>query len=224
PSTAGYYWVQTAESGSTSQPQLSVTWTDVPDPTVNPSVPPLTETGLGVPPGTSFYGSGNESTNLVNGNLVVSVPVVPGKPGRGVTLSMSAVYNHQIWPNGAAQPASSDYPLGLGWRLHLGQIAFLGSGPNSGGFLYIVPTGEQHLLQPNVDGYYYSTDATYLRYSHARNTLWFKDGTQHRFNWITGSGQPDANIRSVTQIVDTNGNYISVLYEVDAGNSNSSRI
>jgi hypothetical protein len=94
PTTDGpWYQISTSEEPVLPRPVLSVTYTE--NPPNNSAIP--NETGLGMLPNVNYYGAGGESTNLLNGNLVVAWPAFPSRPGRSVALSMNAVYNAQMW-------------------------------------------------------------------------------------------------------------------------------
>ncbi|MBI1748158.1 MAG: hypothetical protein HYR55_16465, partial [Acidobacteria bacterium] len=64
PTSNGGWSIYTSESTPANQPVLEITYTDIPD----PSAVLANEQGLGVQPNGNYYGSGNESANLLNGN------------------------------------------------------------------------------------------------------------------------------------------------------------
>ena len=171
------------------------------------SPPGRTRGAATVPPPAT---SGTETNG--NKNFTFALPVA-GLPGRGLSASLSLVYNSAVWNKSTAASTGftwmtydvdSSWPA-TGWRMTLGQIENQGSA----GYTLIDADGTRHALSLTSTSHYDTTDGTFIHYfgGSASGTLYYPDGTVATF----GAGGGGYRLYP-TQIKDRNGNYISISY------------
>lgn len=198
-----------------------------------PSVDPLPDdesgslygpgNGVGSPPGTTKPGGklppvAIPGTENGNRNFSFALPVA-GLSGRGLGVSLSLVYNSQLWNKSIAPGDSSTwmtYDVDSGWpgpgfRMGFGQIEDQGSF----GFTLTDPDGTRHALVGSGNNYD-STDGTFIHYyvngiTHTY-TLSYPDGTTVSYG-ASGGGYRYYPIK----ITDRNGNYITIAYNGTSG-------
>ena len=173
---------------------------------------------VGSPPGRTRNGAavpapatGGTETNG-NKNFTFALPVA-GLPGRGISASLSLVYNSAVWnkstaPLGGATWMTYDVDASwpaTGWRMTLGQIENQGSA----GFTLINADGTRHALSLTSTSHYDTTDGTFIHYhgGSTAGTLYYPDGTIATY----GAGGGGYRLYP-TQIKDRNGNYITISY------------
>jgi len=183
--------------------------------------------GVGSPPGTKKPGAVSppvvaQGTENGNQNFSFALPIV-GLSGRGPGVSLSLVYNSQVWNKSTASDSSTwmSYDVDSGWpgpgfRLGFGQIE------DQGDFGYTLtdPDGTRHALVYS-GGYSYSsgydydtTDGTFIHYHHSStvHALYYADGT------VVTYGASGGGLRQYpTRITDRNGNYITIAYAGTSG-------
>lgn len=156
---------------------------------------------------------GLDSINLMNGNLVLKVPIGSAYPvGGGLSYGLSLVYNSKAWDFQETyyqgQPYSQALPdrlsnAGMGWSLSLGRLIDPTHPVNDyapGRWVYIGPDGAEHLfyaglqtvgpagVDPCASGACYSRDGSYLRLTTVSSTqrvVEHPDGTRHFFQLFT---------------------------------------
>jgi RHS repeat-associated protein len=161
------------------------------------------------------------------GNFSFGVPVA-SIPGRGIDGSVGIIYNSQLWNKstvGAGDVYTYDVNndwLAPGFDLSLGTLDALRSGGSVQDRRYSVtaPDGTRHELvykeaiRYGVQSYYWeSTDSSFYRLLAQEGTydepLWVKDDQGN----LTMYGSMAADGRRYTaQIIDRNGNYLSIAY------------
>lgn len=171
---------------------------------------------VGSPPGRSRPGAGTPAAAAggteTNGNknFTFALPVA-GLPGRGLDVSLSLVYNSQVWNKSTISSSTymtydvdSGWPA-TGWRLSLGQIEDQGSY----GFTLIDADGTRHALVYTSSNNYDTTDGTFIHYhgGASSGTLSYPDGTMAYY----GAGGGGYRIYP-TEIIDRNGNFILISY------------
>ena len=178
---------------------------------------------VGTPPGrtrpgaeTPAAGTGGTETNG-NKNFTFALPVA-GLPGRGISASLSLVYNSSVW-NKSTSPSTgftwltydvdSSWPA-TGWRMTLGQLESQGSS----GFTLVDANGTRHALSLTSTSNYDTTDGTFIHYTGGTTsgTLYYPDGTIATY----GAGGGGYRLYP-TQIKDRNGNFISISYTGTSG-------
>lgn len=173
---------------------------------------------VGSPPGRTRGGAtapapviGATQTNG-NKNFTFALPAA-GLPGRGLSASLSLVYNSAVWNKSTAPSTGytwmtydvdSSWPA-TGWRMTLGQIENQGSS----GFTLVDADGTRHALSLTSTSHYDTADGTFIHYhgGSSSGTLYYPDGTVATF----GAGGGGYRLYP-TQIKDRNGNYISISY------------
>jgi hypothetical protein len=128
---------------------------------------------VGSPPGRTRGGAttpapatGGTETNG-NKNFIFALPVA-GLPGRGISASLSLVYNSAVWNKSTAPLGGSTWMTydvdaswpAAGWRMTLGQIENQGSA----GFTLIAANGTRHALSLTSTSHYDTTDGTFIHY------------------------------------------------------------
>lgn len=173
---------------------------------------------VGSPPGKTKPGA-KTSAVATNGtetnggqNFTFGLPIV-GMAGRGVDVSLSLVYNSQLW-NKSTDPGTSStfmtYDVDSGWtgpgfRLGFGQIEDQGSF----GFTLTEADGTRRQLTFVTGTTFETSDGSFIRYigGSAFGTLYYPDGT------IVFYGAGGGGYRLYpTKITDRNGNYILISY------------
>jgi len=189
------------------------------DPLPDYETPSLYQPGnaIGSPPGRRRVGAptppaadGVEGENG-NKNFTFSLPLA-GSPGRGISTSVSLVYNSNVWNKSTDSSSStwmtydvdSSWPA-TGWRITLGQIEDQGSN----GFTLTDVDGTRHALVYTSANNYDTTDGTFIHYygGSGWGILYYPDGTIAYY----GAGNGGYRLYP-TQIVDRNGNYIVISY------------
>jgi RHS repeat-associated protein len=148
-------------------------------------------------------------------NFTFGLPVA-GLAGRGLNVSLSLVYNSQVWnksTDGSTTYMTYDVDSGwpaTGWRISLGQIEDQGSY----GFTLTEPNGTRRALVYTSAYNYDTTDGSFIHYygGSGWGTLYYPDGTQVYY------GAAGGGYRSYpTEIIDRNGNYILISYAGTSG-------
>ncbi|HBB94675.1 MAG TPA: hypothetical protein DC054_04735 [Blastocatellia bacterium] len=177
---------------------------------------------IGSPPGKKKPGAltppvSTGGTETGNQNFSFALPVV-GMSGRGVGVSLSLVYNSQLW-NKSVDPSNSStwltYDVDSGWpapgfRLSFGQIEDQGDS-----FTLTDPDGTRHALTWTSTDNYDSTDGTFIHYNGggtSSGTLYYPDGTVVTYGASGGYWR-----LYPTKITDRNGNYITIAYNGTSG-------
>jgi len=174
--------------------------------------------GRGDPPGHPMdAGAGS-------GNFQLSAPVL-SLPGRGIDLSLGLAYNSRVWNKAGTAinfDIDRDWPA-PGWSLGFPKVVDLGMG----GSMIVDPDGTRHSFSGEVTPYSngaidfrgHTADGTlidYGSYRHASGVLtWAEvnlpDGSQIYYNCQGPGGM------FPTQIIDPNGNYITITYVNNTG-------
>jgi RHS repeat-associated protein len=178
---------------------------------------------VGTPPGRTRGGAtvpapttGGTETNG-NKNYTFALPVA-GLPGRGISASLSLVYNSSVWNKSTAPSTGytwmtydvdSSWPA-TGWRMTLGQIENQGSS----GFTLVDANGTRHAMSLTSTSHYDTTDGTFIHYhgGSTSGTLYYPNGTIATF----GAGGGGYRLYP-TKITDRNGNYIVISYSGTSG-------
>ncbi len=175
------------------------------------------DNAVGSPPGKRKAGAltpavATEGTESGNQNFTFALPVA-GLGGRGLGVSLSLVYNSQVF-NKSTDPFDNStwmsYDVDSGWpapgfRLGFGQIE------DQGGFGFTLTDadGTRHALTQTSAFNYETTDGTFIHFTGGSGwgTLFYPDGTRVSY------GAAGGGIRSYPiQITDRNGNYILISY------------
>jgi RHS repeat-associated protein len=173
---------------------------------------------VGAPPGrtrggatTAAPATGGTETNG-NKNFTFALPVA-GLRGRGLSASLSLVYNSAVWNKSTAPIGGSTWMTydvdanwpATGWRMTLGQLENQGSA----GYTLVDADGTRHALSLTSTSHYDTSDGTFIHYhgGSSSGTLYYSDGTVATF----GAGGGGYRLYP-TQIKDRNGNYISISY------------
>jgi RHS repeat-associated protein len=163
-------------------------------------------------PGASTPAAATQGTEHGNQNFTFALPVA-GSAGRGPGVSLSLVYNSQLWNKSTDSGDNSTwmtYDVDSGWpaqgfRLGFGQIEDQGSS----GFTLTDPDGTRHALVHGTGFNYDTTDGTFIHYygGAGYGTLYYTDGT------IVSYGAGGGGYRIYpTRITDRNGNFIEISY------------
>lgn len=174
--------------------------------------------GRGHPPGHPLdNGAGS-------GNFQMLAPVLD-LPGRGIDLSLGLAYNSRVWNKAGTQinfDIDRDWPA-PGWSLGFPKVVDLGLG----GSMIVDPDGTRHSFSGEVTPYSngaidfrgHTADGTlidYGSYRHASGMLiWAEvnrpDGSQIYYSCLGPGGMYP------TQVIDANGNYITITYVHNTG-------
>ena len=155
---------------------------------------------------------GIDNINLMNGNLILKVPIGSPYPvGGGLSYGLSLVYNSKAWdfqetffqglPYSQAVPDRLSN-AGMGWSLSLGRLLDPNrpvNGYQAVRWTYVGPDGAEHAFYqglqtvgpPGVDPCVtacYSRDGSYLRMttvSSSQRIVEYPDGTRHVFQLFT---------------------------------------
>lgn len=200
----------------------------------------------GFSPEKVYAKSGNESVDIQNGNVALTIPLGQRFPvDAGFSYGLSLIYNSEIWdfsvreaPNG--EPGllgekTTTSNAGLGWRLTLGELRGPSSSWNElGRWVFVSPDGARHVFyktlhaqeggdQPANDPVMYTRDGSYLRlrpYDHPVGPVVdFPDGRRFVFEKVNSRFGPGA-LPVLRSIEDSFGEeYLSVDYSyVEADN------
>jgi RHS repeat-associated protein len=149
-------------------------------------------------------------------NFEFAVPII-GLGGRGLGTSLTLFYNSRVWSrrsNNVAFDAIVGEPA-PGFSLGFGRIVVydVGAGGNpTCKFMLIDPDGTRHYLGSgnySTSATYTTTDGTNIKYignASVGGTLIYPDGTNVDINVVNNRLLP-------TQILDTNGNYLTITYK-----------
>src|ERR1044072_4179165 len=178
---------------------------------------------VGSPPGKRKGGAGPRPVPKLPGfengnqNFNFALPIV-GLAGRGPDVSLSLVYNSQLWNKSVAPGDSSTWMTfdvdsgwtGAGFRMGFGQIEDQGSA----GFTLTDADGTRHALVFSSVNHFDTTDGTFIHYfgGSASGTLYYPDGTMVTY----GAGGGGLRIYP-TSITHPNGNYIVISYAGTSG-------
>ncbi|HEV7475020.1 MAG TPA: DUF4329 domain-containing protein [Pyrinomonadaceae bacterium] len=173
--------------------------------------------GRGNPPGHPIDGGAGSS------NFQISAPLL-GLEGRGLNVSLGLTYNSRVW-NKASNVINfdidRDWPA-PGWSLGFGKILDLGAG----GSMIVDADGTRHSFTGNIGPSSggtlftgHTTDGTLIQYQTWKNAsglmtfgeLNLPDGSQIHY-YATGPGGVFP-----TDVVDANGNYITITYVNNTG-------
>lgn len=158
-----------------------------------------------------------------SGNFQMGAPVLD-LAGRGIGLKLSLIYNSQVWNRSGSQithDIDQDWPA-AGWSLGFGRLIKMGTS----GSMLVDADGTRHSYTGTMNSYSwgsyfngYTTDSTFVNYSHSANaqgiityaSASYPNGTVIQY------GAPGRNAVYPTQILDPNGNYITITYVNNAG-------
>lgn len=173
---------------------------------------------VGSPPGKTKPGAttasvaANATETNGNRNFTFALPIT-GFTGRGVDVSLSLIYNSQLW-NKSTAPANNStwmtYDVDSGWtgpgfRIGFGQIEDQGSF----GFTLTDADGTRHALVHTGGNNYATIDGTFVQFTGGSGwgTLFYPDGTRVTY------GAAGGGLRSYpTMVTDRNGNYVLISY------------
>jgi RHS repeat-associated protein len=159
-----------------------------------------------------------------SGNFQLSAPIL-GLPGRGIDVSLALTYNSRLWNKAGSQinyDIDRDWPA-AGWALGFGKVVGI-AGTTAA--MIIDADGTRHGFNGIPTTYSYgqlftahTTDGTFIDYSTWRQAngwmTWAEvnlpNGSQIHYN-CQGSGGVFP-----TQIIDANGNYITITYVNNTG-------
>jgi RHS repeat-associated protein len=174
--------------------------------------------GRGDPPGHPMdAGSGS-------GNFQLTAPVL-SLPGRGLDLSLGLAYNSRVWNKAGTAinfDIDRDWPA-PGWSLGFPKVVDLGMG----GSMIVDPDGTRHSFKGDVTPYSngaidfrgHTADGTLIDYGSYRDfsgvLTWAEvnlpNGSQIHYSCQGPGGM------FPTQIIDQNGNYITITYVNNTG-------
>ena len=158
-----------------------------------------------------------------SGNFQTGAPVLD-LPGRGIDLKLNLTYNSQVWSKSGSQityDIDQDWPA-AGWSLGFGRLIKMGTS----GSMIVDSDGTRHSYTGTMNNYSwgsnftgYTTDSTFIDYYHSANAQGVITYAYARYpNGTTVQyGAPGRNAVYPTQIVDPNGNYITITYRNNAG-------
>lgn len=161
----------------------------------------------GIKPDRAFQVGDVDNINLLNGNLVIAIPIGQRYPvGGALSYGFTLYYNANLWRyevNNVPQPPypgpfTRAYPnhgsnAGFGWRLSLGELYTPTAAPPYPCLTcYVGPDGATHQfvsqLHPDVSApanTWYTRDGTFLRLRSVANSEWeidFPSGEIHHFD------------------------------------------
>lgn len=171
-----------------------------------------------------------DNINLLNGNVVLTIPIggsypVGGFGAAGFSYGLTLVYNSKVWdfkneiffdPPEGDRWATKSLPnrrsnAGMGWSLSLGQLLAANDPTNDSGYiLYVDPDGSEHTFPGPLHESDTATTAKYTR-----------DGSYLRLSPYLGGYRvesPDGSFREfdsaykLTKISDRAGNQLAVTY------------
>ncbi|MDQ3804394.1 MAG: hypothetical protein M3416_11250, partial [Acidobacteriota bacterium] len=162
-------------------------------------------------------------TGAGSGNHQFGAPVLE-LPGRGIGLKLNLTYNSQVWSKSGSQityDIDQDWPA-AGWSLGFGRLIKMGSS----GSMIVDADGTRHGYTGTMNTYSwgsyftgYTTDSTFIDYTHSANAQGVITYASARYpnGTVVQYGAPGRNAVYPTQIVDANGNYITITYRNNAG-------
>jgi RHS repeat-associated protein len=158
-----------------------------------------------------------------SGNFQMGAPVLD-LPGRGIGLKLGLIYNSQVWSKSGSQVThdiDQDWPA-AGWSLGFGRLIKMGTS----GSMLVDADGTRHSYTGTMNNYSwgsvftgYTTDSTFVDYSHSANSSGVITSATARYpnGTIVYFGAPGRNAVYPTQITDPNGNYVTITYRNNAG-------
>jgi RHS repeat-associated protein len=144
-----------------------------------------------------------------------AIPIV-NLPGRnGLDVNLTLFYNSAVWTidtfNGTATfNADRDFPS-YGFHLGYGMIEAPPSGDTS--FLLTEPDGSKRELRFVSGTTYVTEDSSYIDWNSSTMILRRKDGTQWSYQQVSGA----TSFYRPFKILDTNGNFITIVYSGVSG-------
>lgn len=161
---------------------------------------------------------------MPQGNFNMGIPILD-LGGRGLTANLSLYYNSNVWGGRFDQALNTTVytfdPIqswpSPGFTLGFGRIAYYHwqydpTYTGTWALMLIDPDGTRHSLGRVAQGNpttVQTTDGTYITYVGSvlgGGTLYFQNGTKVTIGFVNNRLLP-------TQIIDTNGNYISIAYQ-----------
>jgi len=196
----------------------------------NPT-PPTGDSGNGLDPRRigvrtfgSYWGAAGEQIDTTSGNVNVSVPLLNLKSRTGWSVPVILSYNSQNWrkDSGGTWQTGADIGYGFGWRLQIGSITPVWSGLSAvDHYIFTDGTGAEYSLSVNNGGIWTSQEGTYASFDSATNILHFPDGSFWMFGCTSSGQEPDSGTMYPTQLEDSNGNSITVIYAPGAGSGST---
>jgi len=158
-----------------------------------------------------------------SGNFQLAAPIL-GSSGRGIDISLGLAYNSRLWNKAGSNinfDIDRDWPA-PGWSLGFGKVVDMGSG----GSMIIDADGTRHSFNGKITPFSYgqlfeghTADGTLIDYATWKNAsgvmTWAEvnlpNGSQIHYNCQGPGGM------FPTQIIDANGNYITITYVNNTG-------
>ena len=113
----------------------------------------------------------------------------------------------------------NDSGFGYGWNLQIGVLRRY-SLPSSGAtdhYEFRDTSGAVYRLTQNNNGVWSSQESVYVWYDSNANILHFPNGTFWSFGCTSASGEQDAGDLYPTLIEDSNGNQVTITYDIGTG-------
>jgi RHS repeat-associated protein len=158
-----------------------------------------------------------------SGNFQLAAPIL-GSSGRGIDISLGLAYNSRLWNKAGSNinfDIDRDWPA-PGWSLGFGKVVDMGSG----GSMIVDADGTRHSFNGKITPFSYgelfeghTADGTLIDYATWKNAsgvmTWAEvnlpNGSQIHYNCQGPGGM------FPTQIIDANGNYITITYVNNTG-------
>jgi RHS repeat-associated protein len=177
-----------------------------------------------------------DNVNLLNGNLVLTIPIGPTySVSGGLSYGLTLTYNSNLWDYEiGTMTSTTDYTrgvpgkyfnAGLGWTLSMGRLLGPRDALNDNNeYNYVGPDGSEHVFYSTLHhddpettpGVFYTRDNSYLRLREmpgsptSRAVVDFPNGQTQTFE-TTG-----AQAWQLKRIADPYGNYVTVTYGASA--------
>jgi alkylated DNA repair dioxygenase AlkB len=156
---------------------------------------------------------GGSGDDLLSRNFNWGVPLLSLKGRSGLDLGLSLSYNSLVWTkNGTAMVFNGDQGDPTpGFRLGFPiiQAQHYNAQLDRNGHILLLPSGQRVELRATTANTYESQDSSYLKlidYGFGLLNLWTTDGSRHTYIWRD-------NAYRCAEIMDRNGNYISISYD-----------
>jgi hypothetical protein len=189
----------------------------------------------GFAPEKVFQFSDVDHVNLLNGNVIVTIPIGLSYPvNAGLAYDLKLIYNSKVWDYQTTTYNNNPYlealpdrlsNAGMGWTLSLGRLLEPDDPENdlSPNWTYVGADGSQHVFYPTLhvgdnesatdpsDSITYTRDSSYFRMrrlSVSSREIDFPDGTIQAFGYNNGRWR-------ITQIRDRFGNALNISYSLD---------